>query len=92
MGGEPSFRPHTTPAPVGPCGDIPVKAIEDTGLPKGTRDTLRAYSRGKVAKDTAGIPGTAVLADTLRDGEALLTLEAAMSRLSRHEVIQALSG
>lgn len=75
------------PAPVGPCGDIPLHDIEATGLPAATRDTLRAYSRGKVAKDTAGLPATSVLADALRDGEALGKLEAAIPKGVLHRIM-----
>ena len=68
------------PAPVGPCGDIPLKDIENTGLPPATRETLRTYSRGVAASGTAGVPHTAVLADAVRDGEALGKLEKAFPK------------
>ncbi len=74
------FARSGDPAPVGPCGDIPLKDIENTGLPPATRETLRTYSRGVAASGTAGVPHTAVLADALRDGEALGKLEKAFPR------------
>ena len=81
------FARAGTPAPVGPCGDMPLTDVEAAAANPTERELLRVFSRGRVAADTGAIPATAVVADARRDGEALKKLEAAIPRATLHLIM-----
>ena len=81
------FARSGSPAPLPGLGDLNVKDVADSNLTPTVRTQLRTFARGVAATDTAGFDRTSVLADALRDGEALGKLEAAIPKALLHLVM-----
>jgi hypothetical protein len=82
------FARAGTPAPAGPCGGMPLTDVEAAVAVAASREQLRFFSRGAVNESgTARVPDTAVVADALRDGEAVKKLEGGIPKQTLHRVM-----
>lgn len=82
-----TFARSGDPQPLGSCGGMAVSALEATKLNSAVRTKLRNYSRGVAGTNTVGVSSTDVLADALRDGEAIGLLEAKIPRPTLHHTM-----
>ncbi len=82
-----AFARAGEPKPLGPCGGMLVTDLEKTHLTPQVRARLRNYSRGVAETDTVAVPSTDVVADALRDGEAVGKLEAGISKPTLHHAM-----
>lgn len=82
-----AFARAGQPQPLGACGGMLVPELEATKLTPPVRTKLRNYTRGVAETDTVAAPSTNVLADALRDGEAIGRLESALPKAALHHTM-----